>query len=98
MSDLLYDPAAMTTLHDDLEHAGSQLTAEGQNLDGIANKFSQALIGDNANANFNVTYKNWSTEFSDTLDVLARLKNSVEEALHRALKADSAVGDGFNVM
>ncbi len=97
MSDILYDPATMNTLYDDLQHSGSQLKQEGQNLETNATAFHNALQGDNASANFDSVHKKWSDEFSQHLGVLDQLSNSVEEALHRALAADSAVGQGFEV-
>jgi uncharacterized protein YukE len=97
MGDLLYDPAAMNTLYDDLQHSGSQLKTEGSNLEANAAKFHQALVGDNASSGFDAVHKKWSDEFSQNLGVLDQLSNSVEDALHRALAADSAVGDGFHV-
>ncbi len=97
MSDILYDPATMNTLYDDLQHSGSQLKAEGQNLEQNATAFHNALEGDNASAGFDAVHKKWSDEFSQHLGVLDQLSDSVQEALHRALAADSAVGDGFHV-
>jgi uncharacterized protein YukE len=97
MSDILYDPQTMNTLYDDLQHSGSQLKTEGQNLEANAIKFHNALQGDNASAGFDQVHKKWSDEFSQHLGVLDQLSNSVEDALHRALAADSAVGDGFHV-
>jgi uncharacterized protein YukE len=97
MSDILYDPATMNTLYDDLQHSGSQLKQEGQNLEQNATAFHNALQGDNASAGFDSVHKKWSDEFSQHLGVLDQLSNSVEDALHRALSADSAVGQGFHV-
>ncbi|MQY19556.1 WXG100 family type VII secretion target [Nocardia macrotermitis] len=97
MSDILYDPATMNTLYDDLNHSGSQLRSEGSNLEDQAKAFNSALQGDNANQGFHATYTKWADEFDNHLQVLDQLQQSVEDALHRALAADSAVGQGFDV-
>jgi len=96
MSDILYDPAAMNTLYDDLNHSGSTLKSEQSNLEGYASSFHNALQGDNANQAFDAANTKWQNDFSDNLGVLDQLSNSVEDALHRALSADSAVGQGFS--
>lgn len=97
MGEIYYDPAAMNTLYDDLQHSGSTLHTEAENLKGYAGQFHAALQGDSANENFDAVFKKWGTDYDDQLQVLNQLQQSVEDALHRALAADSAVGQGFNV-
>jgi uncharacterized protein YukE len=98
MGEILYDPATMNTLHDDLQGAGQKLQQEQAELEQNAAQFRQALLGDNAQGGFDAAHKAWDDEFSNQVHVLAQLTASVDSALNNALAADSAVGDGFHVM
>jgi|GEM_PF-6388607 len=96
MGEILYDPTTMNTLFDDLQGSGRTLRTEGSNLEAAAKDFDNHLQGDSAQASFHAVYKKWSDEFDQHLGVLDQLQQSVEDALHRALSADSAVGQGFD--
>jgi WXG100 family type VII secretion target len=95
--DILYDPATMTTLYDDLNSAGSTLHTEAENLKGYANQFQNAIQGSSANENFNAVFSKWGNDYEDSLTNLQALQKSVDDAMNRALQADQAVGQGFNV-
>jgi len=97
MSDIYYDPAAMNTLYDDLGSSVSTLNSEMEQLVGYAGQFHNALQGDNANQSFDTVFNRWKTDYDDSLQNLADLRNQVDAALGRALQADSAVGQGFEV-
>ncbi|WP_216894436.1 WXG100 family type VII secretion target [Nocardia alni] len=97
MGEILYDPTSMNALYDDLQHSGSTLQTEAENLKGYAGQFHNALQGDNANQSFDAVFSKWGNDYDDNLQVLNQLQQSVEDALHRALAADSAVGQGFEV-
>ncbi|MET8878691.1 WXG100 family type VII secretion target [Nocardia sp. NPDC004278] len=96
MVDILYDPATMTALHDELEGAHKDLNHEASNLVDTAKRFHQALQGDQAKAAFDGVFKNWSDEYDNNLVVLQKLYDSVNDAMHRARQADGVVADGFS--
>ncbi|UGT60008.1 type VII secretion protein EsxR [Nocardia asteroides] len=93
---ILYDPATMNALYDELKTNGSKIQGEIQELNDAANLFRQNLSGDQAISNFDNANKNVNTELDDTLSKLDQLAAEVENALSRALEADGRVGDGFS--
>ncbi len=92
---ILYDPAAMNELFNELQTHGGKMKGEIDALESAANDFRANLHGDKAIEAFNTAHTHTTTELSDTLEKLDRLAASVENALHRALEADGKVGDGF---
>ncbi|WP_067646748.1 WXG100 family type VII secretion target [Nocardia harenae] len=93
---ILYDPATMNALYDELKNNGGKIQGEIQELNDAANAFRQNLSGDSAISNFDNANRNVNTELEDTLSKLDQLAAEVENALSRALEADGRVGDGFS--
>ncbi|GGN85954.1 WXG100 family type VII secretion target [Nocardia rhizosphaerihabitans] len=95
---ILYDPAAMNELFNDLQTFGGKMKGEISALEGAAQDFKANLQGDKAQAGFQDTYDKLLIKdggLEDTLQRLDELAAQVESALNRALEADGKVGDGF---
>ncbi|PXX66578.1 hypothetical protein DFR70_103327 [Nocardia tenerifensis] len=92
---ILYDPASMNHLYDELQTHGGKMKSEIDTLQSCASAFHSNLSGKNAAAGFDAKHKELSTSLEDTLQKLDDLAAQVENALQRALEADGKVGDGF---
>lgn len=96
MSDeILYDPAAMDRLFEELKTNGSKINGEIDALESAANNFRANLGGPQAQAGFDGAHKHMTEALSDTRQKLDALAGKVENAKHAALEADGKVGDGF---
>ncbi|WP_067473337.1 WXG100 family type VII secretion target [Nocardia amamiensis] len=94
---MLYDPKYLVPLMDQLDGHYRSLQTQISNLEEAAAKLINVAWEDNQSAEgFRTAHTAWTTEFSDTADILERLRDAVDRALGNAQHADMKVYNSFS--
>ncbi|WP_328409279.1 WXG100 family type VII secretion target [Nocardia sp. NBC_00403] len=94
---MLYDPHFLLPLIDELDGHYKNLNTQIEHLEGAAGKLINVAWEDNESAvGFKSAHDKWKAEFSDTAQILERMRDAVDRALGNAQSADKKVYDSFS--